>query len=244
MTTSGENPAAPAAPAADGTVTIWSDIGCPWATLALHTLHAAADQRGQQLLIDHRAFPLELFNRQPTPKFIVDAEVVVIAARRPELGWRLWQGPECDYPVTTLPALEAVQAAKSPEVGGLRASDELDTALRRAFYADSRCISIHSVILEIAEECAHVNAEALADALARGSGRAEVYAQWRTAQGPQIQGSPHLFAPGGYAVHNPGATYEWTGDPAKGGFPRLDDYSPAWANELLDVLRTESATSA
>ncbi|MGR4881622.1 DsbA family protein [Streptomyces sp. LARHCF249] len=222
------------------TVTVWSDIGCPWASLALHTLRAAARRRALPLLIDHRAFPLELFNGEPTPKFIVDPEVMAIAARLPELGWRLWNGPASAYPVTTLPALEAVQAAKDPAIGGLRGSDELDEALRRAFYADSRCISVHAVILDIARQCEHVDAGALAEALARGTGRAEVYAQWRTAEGPDVQGSPHLFAGGGYAAHNPGAAFTWTGSPYEGGLPRLDDYSRAWADELLDTIHRES----
>ncbi|MGH3802082.1 MAG: hypothetical protein ACRDTD_18500 [Pseudonocardiaceae bacterium] len=78
-----------------------------------------------------------LFDQQPTPKYIVDAEIVTIGARRPELGWQRWTGHEFSYPVTTLPALEAVQAAKDPAVGGLRASDELDSALRRPNGPDS-----------------------------------------------------------------------------------------------------------
>lgn len=166
-----------------GTVTVWSDIGCPWATLALHTLHARAADRSVTLRIDHRAFPLELFNSMPTPKYIVDAEVVVIAARRPEVGWRTWSAPEWTYPVTTMLAMEAVQAAKAPEVGGLTASDELDAALRHAFYVDHRCIGIHSVILDLAEQCPHVDVPALAAALARGAGRTEIYDQWEVAKG-------------------------------------------------------------
>ncbi|MCA1672649.1 MAG: DsbA family protein [Actinobacteria bacterium] len=217
------------------TVTVWSDIGCPWATLALHTLRATARERGQELLIDHRAFPLELFNRMPTPKFIVDAEIVAIAAHRPELGWKFWSSPAFEYPVTTLPALEAVQAAKNPVVGGLLASDELDAALRRAFYVEGRCISIHPVILDIATQCPHVEVDALAAALASGKGRAEVYDHWRVAQGPEIQGSPHLFTAGGFAAHNPGATYHWTARPGE-GFPRLEHYNPDWAGELLSAV--------
>ncbi|MET8676164.1 DsbA family protein [Streptomyces sp. NPDC004647] len=219
-----------------GSVTVWSDIGCPWASLVLHTLRGAAREREQEILIDHRAFPLELFNSQPTPKFIVEPEVIVIAARRPELGWRLWSGRESDYPSTMLPAMEAVQAAKDPAIGGLRGSDELDTALRRAFYAESRCISIPSEILDIAADCAHVDAAALAGAMERGTGRAEVYEQWRTAQGPEIQGSPQLFASGGYAAHNPGVTARWTGDPDHGGLPHLEDYDASWAEDLLGVV--------
>ncbi|MFF7181564.1 DsbA family protein [Streptomyces sp. NPDC008121] len=217
-------------------VTVWSDIGCPWASLALNTLRTAAADRGQDLLIDHRAFPLELFNRQPTPKHIVDAEVVMLGAHRPELGWRLWNAPAWEYPSSILPALEAVQAAKAPEAGGLRGSDQLDAGLRRAFYTEHRCISLHSVILDIAEECPDVDATALEKALSEGAGRREVYAQWHEARGPRIQGSPHFFAPGGYAEHNPGATYVFTGDLYDGGFPRLDHYDAGWATTLLDSL--------
>lgn len=148
------------------TITVWSDLSCPWATLALHTLHLAATERGVDLLIDHRAFPLELFNRSPTRKELVDAEVTVIAGRIPDLGWQLWHGPAHAYPATLLPAMEAVQAAKDPAVGGLRASDELDRARRRAFFVDSQCISIHPVILDIAERCATVDDQELARLLA------------------------------------------------------------------------------
>ncbi|MGK5632498.1 DsbA family oxidoreductase [Streptomyces sp. URMC 123] len=217
-------------------VTVWSDIACPWAALALHTLHRAAEARGADLLVDHRAFPLELFDRQPNPKYILDPEVAAIAARVPELGWRRWSAPEWTFPVTTLPALEAVQAAKDPAVGGLRGSDELDAALRRAYYVDHACISIHAVILDLAEDCAHVDAAALEEAMARGAGRAEVYAQWHTARGPSIQGSPHLFTPAGPDTHNPGVTCTWTGDPMDGGFPRFDAYDPGWADGVLDTF--------
>jgi predicted DsbA family dithiol-disulfide isomerase len=219
-------------------VTVWSDIGCPWATLALETLRSVGRKHALPILVDHRAFPLELFNRQPTPKPIIDAEIVAIAGVRPELGWRSWAKPDSTYPVTTLPALEAVQAAKSEEVGGLRASDELDSALRRAFYVDGACISIHAVILEVAAGCELVDEQRLRDLLARGAGRAEVFAQWRTAQGEMVQGSPHFFSANGYARHNPGVTYHWTAPPAEGGFPRLEHYDVAWVDELLELVGT------
>jgi predicted DsbA family dithiol-disulfide isomerase len=217
------------------TVTVWSDIGCPWATLALHTLHARAQQRGQAVVVDHRAFPLELFNGRPTPKVILDMEIVAIAGPRPELRWQMWAGPESAYPVTMLPPMEAVQAAKDRRVGGLTASDQLDGALRRAFYVEGRCISVHSEILDVAATCPDVDVEALRAALALGSGRREVYEQWAVAQGPEIQGSPHLFAPGGYASHNPGVTYHWTARPPQ-GFPVLDAYDDGWADDLLDQI--------
>jgi predicted DsbA family dithiol-disulfide isomerase len=217
-----------------GTVTVWSDIGCPWATLALHTLHAAAAERGVDVRVDHRAFPLELFNDAPTPRYIVDAEIVAIGGHRPEVGWRPWSAQESTYPVTTLPALEAVQAVK--QLSGLAASDQLDTALRKAFYVDSRCISIPSVILAVAGDCPLVDTDVLAGALAEGTGRRAVYEQWATAKGPEIQGSPHLFTEDGYAEHNPGADYHWTAPPPRGGLPRLESYDAEWAETLLDRI--------
>lgn len=229
-------------------VTVWSDIGCPWASLSLHLLRRTAADRGTSVVIDHRAFPLELFNRMSTPKPLVDAEIVVVAGRFPELQWRLWAGPTHAYPVTTLPALEAVQAAKAPGVGGLQASDQLDAALRRAFYIESRCIAVHSVIIDIAGECPDVDADALAQALSRGKGREAVFQQWRTAMGSGVQGSPHLFTAGGYTAHNPGATYHWTGRPPLDfplqahGFPVLDSYDASWVVQLLDALAVQTST--
>lgn len=216
-------------------VTVWSDIGCPWATLALHTLHQVAADRGVELVVDHRAFPLELFNRRPTPKHIIDAEIVAIAAVRPELCWRQWTAPEATYPVTILPAMEAVQAAKAEEVGGLRASDELDAALRHAFYAQGRCISMHTEILDVADACPRVDVDRLERLLVRGAGRAEVIQQWRIAQCAAVQGSPHVFTADGVALHNPGVTYHWTAPPGE-GFPRFEHYDDRWADAVLRPL--------
>ncbi|MEV0319436.1 DsbA family protein [Streptomyces sp. NPDC050658] len=220
----------------EAVVTVWSDIGCPWATLALDTLHTAAAERGRELLVDHRAFPLELFNSEPTPKPIIDAETVAIGALVPALGWRLWSGPEWRYPVTTLPALEAVQAAKDPAVGGLPASDQLDTGLRNAFYREGRCISVPSEILDVAAKCPLVDEAALADALVRGTARAAVHRDFAVASGPRVQGSPQLFTASGTDVHNPGADFVWTGDPYDGGFPHFRSYTRDWADALLDRL--------
>ena len=212
-----------------GVITVWSDIGCPWATLALHTLHRTAAERGATLTIDHRAFPLELINREPTPKQGHDIEVAAIAAVRPELEWHAWAQPDATYPVTTLPALEAVQAAKRPEVGGLHASDELDTALRRAFFVEHRCISLHPVILEVAEQCPAVDADALRQLVSEGAGRAEVYEEWHTATEAEVPGSPSLYDSGGHIASNPGVELEWVN-----GFPRINGYDASWADRLAD----------
>jgi hypothetical protein len=55
------------------------------------------------------------------------------------------------------------------------------------------------------------------------------------ADGPEVQGNPHLFA-GSWSEHNPGAVYHWTARPSDGGVPRLERYSEGWAEELLNRL--------
>lgn len=217
-----------------GVVTIWSDIGCPWASLALHTLQTRADERHMDLVVDHRAFPLELFNKRPTPKSIIDVEVTAIAGLVPSVGWRLWTGTESEYVVSTLPAMAAVQAAKLSRVGGLRASSELDAALRHAFYVDNRCIAIHDEILTAASGCAALDVAALESALEDGAGIAQIYQQWHTAQKLPVQGSPHLFVTDQYAEHNPGVDYHWTAPPGD-GFPRFDAYDTSWADVILNI---------
>lgn len=164
-----------------GVVTVWSDISCPWATLALHTLHQAAADRGAHLKIDHRTFPLELLNRQSGSRLAHDEEVATITAVRTDLDWSPWEADDWTFPVTTLPALAAVRAAKAQ---GLEAADALDTALRRAFFVDQRCISLIPVIEDIARDCAEVDADALLGELRSGVGQAAVFADFQIASGP------------------------------------------------------------
>jgi predicted DsbA family dithiol-disulfide isomerase len=217
-----------------GVVVLFGDIGCPWASLAVFRLRRRRHERGLDdvVRLDHRAFPLELFNAQVTPKTIVESEVAVIGAHEPDLGWRPWQRHERDYPSTTLLPLEAVQAAKASEVGGLRASEDLDAALRQAWYAESRSIHLWAELLAIAAGLPSVDEDALAAALRRGAGRTEVFAQWEQA-GRVAQGSPHLYLTDGLSVHNPGITLEWT-DHQFVGMPRIAADDVAVYDELLD----------
>jgi predicted DsbA family dithiol-disulfide isomerase len=222
---------------AQGVITVWSDIGCPWATLALHTLRKAMAASQTEALVDHRAFPLEVLNRRPTPKHIVDAEIIAIGGLIGDLDVRPWSAPDWTYVVSTLPALEAVQAAKSAAVGGLQASDQLDEALRFAFFRDHQCVSVLSVILDVASGCPAVNLEALEEALSSGVARRSVMEQGQTARNPVIVCSPHVFSASGYGVSNPGAVYTWSGGPER-GLPRLTSYDPSWTEELLTGLRS------
>jgi predicted DsbA family dithiol-disulfide isomerase len=216
---------------AAGTIVVWSDIACPWATLAVHRLNLtrARLDLDDRVRFDHRAFPLEVFNERPTPRKVLAAEVPVVGGLAPEFGWQVWQAPDSWWPVTTLPALEAVQAAKEQ---GLEASEQLDYALRRAFFAESGCISMRHVILDVAAGCPAVDVDLLRKAIDDGRCRRTVIEHREEAERHDVQGSPHLFLPDGGDVHNPGVRMHWEGEHG-GGFPVVDADDPSAYEDVL-----------
>jgi predicted DsbA family dithiol-disulfide isomerase len=217
-----------------GTIVFYSDIGCPWASLAVHRLRRRRSELGldAEVVVDHRAFPLELFNSRATPKRLVDSEVAVVGSHEPSLGWRPWDGPEWAYPGSTLLPLAAVQAAKSREVGGVAASEQLDAALRHAWWAEGRSIHLYTELLQVARACDRVDAAALDRAVRAGAGWAAVFEQRQNAEDCGVQGSPHLFVCGGLDVHNPGITMRWT-DGKFRGMPVIERDEPAIYDQIL-----------
>ncbi len=214
-----------------GTIAIYADIACPWSHVALFRLHRARARlrRDDDVRFDLRAFPLEVFNERPTPKRTLDAETPVCGALEPDAGWRMWARHDHDYPVTTLLALEAVQASKAQ---GLAASEQLDRALRVALFARSRNISMRHEILEAAQGCDGLDAGKLGHDLDRGVARHLVFEHAEEAR-EVVEGSPHLFLPDGSGVHNPGIQMHWEGSHGQ-GFPVVDEDEPGIYEELLE----------
>jgi predicted DsbA family dithiol-disulfide isomerase len=216
---------------AAGTLVVYGDIACPWSHLCVHGLRQARRRSGldDQVALDLRGFPLELFNGRSTPKRILDAEIPVVGALDPSAGWQVWQRPDYEYPVTTLPALEAVQAAKEQ---GLRASEELGRALRYAFFAESRTVSLVPVIIDVAKGCEGIDADALAAALDDGRARGLVIEQRDTAERIGVKGSPHVYLPDGSDVANPGIDKHCEGEEGE-GFPVVDGYDVSVYDDLI-----------
>lgn len=216
---------------ASNTIVLFSDIGCPWSSVAVERLHAARASLGLGATVrfDHRAFPLELMNERATPKRVLDAEIPVVGALVPAARWQMWQRSPYEWPVTTLPALEAVQAVKAQ---GLEASATLDLGLRRALYVESRCISLRNEILAVASGCRGVDAGALAEALDDGRARRAVMDDFDQARSQTVAGSPHLFLPDGSDVHNPGVEFHWQGEHGR-GFPVVDADEPSVYDGIL-----------
>ncbi|HEY7136275.1 MAG TPA: DsbA family protein [Acidimicrobiia bacterium] len=213
------------------TVRLYSDIGCPWAHVAVHRLRRARARAGVDglLLIDHRPFALELVNERPTPQRVLAGEIPIVAGLEPDAGWAVWSASPYEWPVTTLPAMEAVQAAKAQ---GLAAAEELDRALRLAFFRDGRCVTMRHVVVDVATATPGVDADAIADALDRGSARRALMEGFAEARAV-AKGSPHLFLPDGVDVANPGITMQPAGDGSD--FPRVERDDPSVYDELIRV---------
>ncbi|MBA3654044.1 MAG: DsbA family protein [Actinobacteria bacterium] len=220
--------------AVEPAVVVWSDIACPWAHVAVARLWRYRERLGlaHAVRFDHRAFPLELVNGRPTPKRVLDAEVPVTHAIEPGAGWQVWQRPDSEWPASSLPALEAVQAVKQSQ--GLAAAEALDRALRRALFAESRCLSVWSEVLDAARRCGGVDVDDLDEGFRTGRGRAAVVAQWQASQAEDspVKGSPHVFLPDGTDAHNPGVVMHWAGEHGK-GFPIIEADDPSVYEKLL-----------
>ncbi|MEV4295750.1 DsbA family oxidoreductase [Microbispora rosea] len=214
-----------------GTIIIFSDIWCSFAHIAVHRLHTTRERLGLtgRVRFDHRAFPLELLNDAPSPRPGTDSEVGRMAALEPEAGWQLWQAKDWLYPSTTLPALEAVQAAKEQ---GFAASEQLDLALRKAFWAESRCISHRKVILDAAASTGVVDVDALAAALDDGRARRALSEQAAIAATDRVNCSPHLFLPDGTDHANPGIEVGWAGSYGI-GWPVVSSDDPSVFEDIL-----------
>ncbi|SEU40698.1 DsbA family oxidoreductase [Nonomuraea wenchangensis] len=224
------DPAAP--PVAAGTIQVWSDLLCPFAYVGLIWLRRARARLGLdgRVRVEHRSFPLELFNG-PHPRRGTDTEAVGLGQIEPDANFRVWTAPDDLYPHTVLLAAEAVHAASAQS---LEAGEELDLALRQAFWTHSRSISHRQVILDVAAGVpgGGVDVAALRGALDDGRHRADVVRDFAISGTDAITGSPTLRFADGTSTHNPGISVSWQG-PWAAGFPVVDSFDPGAYDDLL-----------
>lgn len=219
---------------APGTVAVFSDVGCPFATLALHRFRTARERLGatDRVRLDLHSFLLEDVNREPTPKQRLTAEVEMLADLAPEVGWRAWEGSAGTWPVSMLLPNEAVQAAKQQSP---LAAEELDWALRMAFFRDCRCITMRDVVEDVASGCPHVDVPRLMRELDDGTWRGAMWEDHRSHRG-MVQASPHFFAADGWDVVNPGMEL---GSPGDDGVPPVRSDDPA----IFETIVASAASS-
>jgi predicted DsbA family dithiol-disulfide isomerase len=213
---------------APGSVVVYTDVACPWSTVGLHRFYAARSRLGldERVRVELRLFLLEDVNGGPVPRRMLDAEMPVVGPLEPGLGLASWRGEPDAWPVTSLPANEAVHAAAAQSS---RAAEQLDMALRLALFRDGRCISLLHEIVDVARGCDLVDADALAVALEDGRARGPMIADYRRHRN-DVQGSPHFFLPDGSDVLNPGIELHEQED---AGYPVVDADDPSTHEDLV-----------
>jgi predicted DsbA family dithiol-disulfide isomerase len=216
-------------------VSVWSDIHCPWATLAVHRLRAVRDRDQLDVVFDQRAWPLEFVNGHGTPRLVVQ-ETAALAQHEPELFSAYGND---SWPSTFLPAFELVAAAR--RVSGLRLAEDVDYALRLAFFRHTVDVSIRAGVqkaLDLAVKLSpQLDPVAVLAEWDSGAPRADVLADYERSKSLPIQGSPQVFWPDGSTTHNPGMTdHDWIR-----GIPRIHSADPEAPGRLL---REKTGTAA
>lgn len=178
-------------------VAFYSDLACPYAYITAYRLRKLRDEYRGRLIIEHKSLPLEYVNRQPTPKRVLDSEIPLLMLEEPDLPWEPWHAPLSEWPVTLWPAFEAVKCAEQQDMA---LADDLDWAIRTAFFAESRCVSMRHVLFELAERAGLALDRFARDfdsGVAKGLVMGEAREGWERRKLP---GSPTLALPGGRVV--------------------------------------------
>lgn len=214
-------------------VALYADLTCPFAYLIAYRLRRLREEYRGRLEIEHKSLALEYVNREPTPKAVLDVELPILALAEPGLPYRPWAAPASEWPVTVWPAFEAVKCA---ELQGLDLADELAWAIRVAFFAESRCIAMRHVLLELAEQVG-LDMERFTADFDRGVAKGRVIEEARDGwERLRVDGSPTLVLTSGEQVSALGLP-DLELDAARNQRPVRFTPAPCEGDACLDLLR-------
>jgi hypothetical protein len=193
--------------------------------------------RPEGVRLEWASLPIEVVNRRGTPKDILDQEVELIQSIEPRLEIRRWAKRDWEWPVTILPAFEAVKCA---EAQGDDQVWEYQWRVRQAFFRDSACISLRHVLLDLA------HGFDITDDFDSGRFRQKVMqegdAGWHQLK---VRGSPTLVLPDGSLHAYPGLPeVTWSADHARIEHvePPQDDPMQVF-KRLLERARSASSSA-
>jgi predicted DsbA family dithiol-disulfide isomerase len=178
-------------------IQLYSDVHCPYAYLTTYRLRKLRDEYRGSIIIEYKSLALEYVNKRPTPMFVLNNETPILMLEEPDIPYEPWHGSESEWPVTMWPAFEAIQCAARQ---GPQQAAELDWAIRSAFFAESRCISMRHVLFELAEQ-AGLDMQRFADDFDSGVTKRQVLQDaQRGWEQLKVEGSPTFVLPSGKQV--------------------------------------------
>lgn len=182
-------------------IAMYADLACPYAYVTAYRLRKLREEYRETIVIEHKSLALEYVNREPTPKPLLDQELPYLVREEPNIPYQPWRRPESEWPVTMWPAFEAVKCA---ERQSLALADDLDWAIRVAFFAESRCISLRHVLLELAQQVG-LDERRFADDFDRGVTKYQVLQEAQEGwERLHVDGSPTFVLPSGKQISNVG----------------------------------------
>jgi predicted DsbA family dithiol-disulfide isomerase len=222
-------------------VRFWHDFYCPWSYTLRVRLEKVRGEYAGRLRLRFMSLPLEVINKQPTPKNILDVEWPICAMQEPAARFRYWSAEEWKWPATMLPAFEAAKAA---ERQGEDLAARFDLAVREAFFSESRTICMRHVLLELAGQ-AGLDASQFQQDFDSGTHRRTVLEELVEARELGVRGSPALVLPDGEVLSNFTLTLPKFTPDHKIAQVSAPEYSPAAAlDKLREVLDRAVGRSA
>jgi predicted DsbA family dithiol-disulfide isomerase len=175
-------------------IALYSDVHCPYGYITAFRLRKIKDEYRGRIRIQHKSLALEYVNKRSTPRVILSEETPILLLQEPEIPYQPWSRPDSEFPVTMWSAFEAVKCAQNQSDDF---AHELDWLIRRAFFADSQCISMHHVLFELAEE-AGLDMTQFENDFLSGAYRREAYEDARNGWDRlKVEGSPTFVLPTG-----------------------------------------------
>lgn len=182
-------------------IAMYADLACPYAYVTAYRVRKLRNAYRGTIVIEHKCLPLEYVNKEPTPKPLLERELPLLTREEPDIPYQPWQRPDSEWPVTMWPAFEAVKCA---ERQSLALADELDWAIRVAFFAESRCISLRHVLLELAQQVG-LDEQRFADDFDRGVTKYQVLQESQEGwERLRVEGSPTFVLPSRKQISNVG----------------------------------------
>lgn len=167
-------------------IAMYADFACPYAYVSAYRLRTLREEYRGSIVIEHKSLSLEYVNREPTPKPLLELELPLLVQEEPGIPYQPWQRKDSEWPVTTWPAFD------------------LDWAIRVAFFAESRCISLRHVLLELAQQ-EGLDMERFADDFDRGVTKYQVLQEAQDGwERLRVEGSPTFVLPSGKQISNVG----------------------------------------
>lgn len=214
-------------------IRMFADIGCPYSYLAAFRARRVLPEFGGSVELEPVCLPIEIPDKKATPKRILDAETGIVLLEEPDIPYTPWTRASSEWPVTMLPAFEAVKCAQRQ---GLDRAVELDWRLREAFFGESRCVSLRHVILDVAKR-ADLDMEPFTELFDSGACRAEVMAE--STEGWQrlnLRMTPTFVLASGKRFENPAAPKVHLDESRNHRVVRIDP-APAQGEAALDAYR-------